>query len=114
MADAFRSADYGYVARPRTVRELADFRLESVAPLRANPPDAMIVYDTAWDPLHLLSRGPGAWVLKNFYGYEAPMTPQAIGRMLSMRVSRQWTHHGLSMCVLVRDRGAAPPVRASR
>jgi hypothetical protein len=74
----------------------------------------MIVYDTAWDPLHLLSRGPGAWVLKNFYGYEAPMTPQAIGRMLSMRVSRQWTKHGLSMSVLVRDRGAAPPVRASR
>ncbi len=115
MRDAFRRAEFGYVARPRKgVREIADFRRAQVAGLRADPPDSMIVYDPEWDPLGLLRRGPGGWLMRRFYGYEPPMTAEAIARMLSMKVARRWTHGGLGMSVLVRDRGAGGDVRVSR
>jgi hypothetical protein len=111
MANAFRRPEFGFVLQPRKVRELPDFRPSTIALLRANPPDAMIVYDTAWDPLHVLSRGPGAWILKAAYGYEPPMTPDAIAGALSMRVARHWDRGGLSMSLLVSGR---PSGRSAR
>ena len=103
MADAFRRHEFGYVSNPRKVRVLPDFRAESIVPLRADPPDFLIVYDPAWDPLGLLTRGPDEWFLAKFYGYEPPLNPAEIAKVLSMRVSRHWERGGLSMSVLVRD-----------
>jgi 4-amino-4-deoxy-L-arabinose transferase-like glycosyltransferase len=103
MADAFRRTEFGYVRTPRKVRELADFRPESIAPLREHPPELMIVYDTTWDPLQILSRNPGGWLMARFYGYEPILPPQAIASMLSMRVARRWERGGLTMSLLVRD-----------
>ncbi len=103
MANAFRRTEFGFVLHPRRVRELPDFRTETIAGLRGNPPDVMIVYDTAWDPFHMLTRGPGAWLLEKVYAYEPPMTPDAIAGALSMRVARRWNRGGLSMSLLVRD-----------
>jgi len=108
MADALRRSEFGYVSEPRKVRELRDFRVASVAPLRADPPSVMIVYDTAWDPLHILSRGPGLWLLTRFYDYQPPMTPAAVANFLSMRIARHWEIGGLSMSLLVRDAAHAP------
>jgi 4-amino-4-deoxy-L-arabinose transferase-like glycosyltransferase len=114
MRDTFRRAEFGYVNRPKKVREIADFRRASIEALRGDPPEALIYYDTSWDPLGLLSRGPGGWLMRSFYGYEPPMTPEEIGRMLSMKVARQWTQRGLALFVLVRERGEDRSVRASR
>lgn len=102
MADAFRRPEFGYVDRPRRIREVPDFRAESIETLLAQPPDLMIVYDTAWDPLHILSRGPGAWLMKRFYAYEPPMAPEEIASRLSMQVARRWENGGLAMYLLVR------------
>jgi hypothetical protein len=110
MADAFRRTEFGYVRKPRKVRELPDFRRESILPLAPQPPDLMIVYDTAWDPLHLLSRGPGAWLMTRFYNYEPPMTPDQIAATLSMRVARRWNRGGLAMALLTRDAAVVTPV----
>jgi hypothetical protein len=103
MADAFRSTEYGYVSRARKVQVLADFRPESIAALEAHPPDLMLVYDPAWDPLRILTRGPDGWFMAKFYSYEAPMSPAEIGLALSMRVARRWERGGLGMYLLVRD-----------
>ena len=102
MADALRKPDLGYVGRPRHVVELKDFTAASVAPLATNRPDMMIVYNTEWDPLHILSSGPARWLMHGTYGYEPQLSPAQIGEMLSMRVARTWTHHGLTMSLLVR------------
>jgi hypothetical protein len=113
MADAFRRGEFGFVSRGRKVRELPDFRRETIEGLRGDPPDLMIVYDTGWDPLHILTRGPDEWFMAKFYGYEAPMKPEEIGRMLSMRVGRRWERGGLGMALLVKD-GVGERVSRSR
>jgi hypothetical protein len=103
MADALRRPEFGYVSRARKVQVLADFRLESVAPLQAHPPDLIVVYDPAWDPLRILSRGPNEWFMAKFYNYEAPLTPAAIATALSMKVVRHWDRGGFGMTLLARD-----------
>jgi hypothetical protein len=100
MANAFRRREFGYVETPRKVREIADFRAESIAALQANPPDLMIVYDTSWDPLGLLNRGPGAWLMQRYYGYEPPLTAQEIAHRLSMYVTGRWDRDGLTFFLL--------------
>ena len=103
MADAFRLREFGYVSSPRKVRVLPDFRPESITPLRADPPDILIVYDPAWDPLGILTRGPDERFMAKFYGYEPPLKAAEIAGVLSMRVARHWERGGFSMSVLVRD-----------
>jgi hypothetical protein len=100
MADSLRRPEFGFVSRGRKVRELADFRRETVEGLRSDPPDLMIVYDTGWDPLHVLTRGPDEWFMARFYGYEPPLKPEQIGRVLSMRVARRWDRGGFEMVLL--------------
>jgi len=102
MADAFRRPEFGYVRRPRKVVELPDFHRASLDTLRAHPPDLVIVYDTTWDPLHLLTRGPGGWLMHRFYDYQPPATPSEIADALSMKVARHWDNGGLSMYLLAR------------
>jgi 4-amino-4-deoxy-L-arabinose transferase-like glycosyltransferase len=96
MADAFRGNDYGYVWQARKVRSIADFQPESVAELKGNPPELMIVYDPAWDPLHWMAKLPG---------YRPQMTAGEIGRLLDMRLTRHWERGGLGMELLVRNSG---------
>ncbi len=114
MRDAFRRAEFGYISRPRKVREIEDFRRGAVESVKGERPAALIYYDTSWDPLGLLSRGPGEWMMRSFYGYEPPLTADEVGRVLSMKVARHWTQYGLSMSVLVRDGGSEGSVRAAR
>jgi hypothetical protein len=102
MADALRRPDLGYVLTARKVTELKGFRAADIAPLLQTRPDMVIVYDTAWDPLHLLQRGFFQRLLRKYYGYEPPLSPEAIARMLSMRVERRWTRRGLWIALLVR------------
>jgi hypothetical protein len=104
MADALRHPDLGYIGTPRKVIELKDFTAASVAPLNANRPDMMVVYNTEWDPLHILTSGPARWIMQGAYGYQPQLTPEQICEMLSMRVVRTWRHRGLQMSLLMRGR----------
>ncbi len=102
MSDAFRRPEFGFALQKRPVRLLQGFRAADIAPLTGNPPDAMIVYDTAWDPLHILTTGFANWVLTKYYGYQPALSADEIARRLSMRVEHRWRLHGLSMSLLVR------------
>jgi 4-amino-4-deoxy-L-arabinose transferase-like glycosyltransferase len=100
MADALRGPEYGFVAQPRNVVELQGFRPADISPLLGNRPDMMIVYDTTWDPLHIFRSRFSQWLLRNYYGYQPPMSPDAIAAALSMHVAERWERHGLSMALL--------------
>lgn len=102
MADALRRPEFGFVSTRRKVDEIRDFTPESMASLRDRTPDMMVVYDTTWDPLHLLDAGIFRWLLARFYGYAPAMTADEIARRLSMRVAREWRSGGLTMFLLVR------------
>jgi len=111
MADALRRPEYGYVSHGRAVVELQGFRPADMAPLMNHRPDMMIVYDTAWDPLHLFRSRASQWLLRHYYGYEPAMSPDAIAEALSMRVLERWDRRGLSMTLLVRGK-AQPEYRS--
>jgi 4-amino-4-deoxy-L-arabinose transferase-like glycosyltransferase len=101
MADAFRRPEFGFVWQSRRIQEIESFRAGDIARLAADPPDLMIVYDTVWDPLHLVRNFMSSW-MRRYYDYEPAMPPDAIAQKLSMRVARRWELHGLSMSLLER------------
>lgn len=100
LADSLRRTEYGFVSVPRSVVDMAGFRESDVRALANHPPDMVIVYDTVWDPFHILQGKLWEGALNNLYGYEPAMRPEAIARALSMRIAERWTHRGLSMSLL--------------
>ena len=102
MSAALRHPDYGYVSREREVVELAGFHEEDIAPLQANRPDMVVVYDTTWDPLGILDSGPALWLQENYFGYKPQLSDRAVAEKLSMRVVHQWRQRGLTMSLLAR------------
>ncbi len=104
LSDALRKPELGYVEKAREVVELKDFRAASIAQLAAHRPDALIVYNTEWDPFHILESGPAQWFMGKTYGYEPQLSPERIGEILSMRIARTWERQGLKMSLLVRGR----------
>jgi len=103
MSDALRRPECGYVDLPWKVIEIHDFRRSSVLSLQGRNPAMMAVFDTTWDPLHILDNGAFRWILAKLYDYEAPLTPGEIAQLLGMRVARRWESHGLWMVLLVRN-----------
>jgi len=105
VSDALRKPELGFVEKAREVVELKDFRASTIAQLATNRPDVLIVYNTEWDPLHILSSGPALWFMHATYGYEPQLSAERIGEILSMRVARSWESRGLKMSLLVRGKG---------
>ncbi|MEP6717410.1 MAG: glycosyltransferase family 39 protein [Terriglobia bacterium] len=102
MADAFRRPEFGYVVKPRQVRGLDGFRAADIAPLQANPPDMMIVYDTFWDPLHIVRRVMAS-SFGRYFDYQPTLSPNEIASALSMRIAWRWEFHRMSMSLLERQ-----------
>jgi hypothetical protein len=102
MADALRHPEYGYVPLRRDVVELKGFRKSDLLRLQGRRPDMMLVYDTAWDPLHLLQLHFMQWMLKKYYNFEPPLSPDEVAQTLSMEVVRRWDYRGMKMALLVR------------
>jgi hypothetical protein len=100
LSNALRHTEYGYVSRKLQVREMADFRQEDVMKLRENPPSAVIVFDTVYDPLHLLEIDWVWNVMTRYYGYEPRLKADEIASALSMRVAERWQSRGLTMSLI--------------
>ena len=100
LSNALRHPEYGFVSRKLRVREMADFHQEDVMQLRANPPSAVIVFDTAYDPLHLLETDWIWSLMTRYYGYEPRMNADEIASVLSMRVAGRWQSRGLTMSLV--------------
>ena len=103
MADALRNPDLGFVQAPRKVIEITDFSRAEIEKLKSQTPDMVVVYQRAWDPLHLLDRPAVSGFLARHYGYEPEMGADQIARTLSMRVARRWRRRGLTMELLERE-----------
>ena len=94
LAGALRRPDFGYVTHPVNVKEVDDFTLKSLGTLQAQPPDALVVYSTMWDPLHLVDRNVIRNVLVNYYGYQPQASTSEIIELLRMHSVAQWTAGG--------------------
>jgi len=94
MAGALRRPDFGYVLHPVKVREIDSFQANAIATLGAQRPDALILYDTAWDPLGLLQNEILAGVLHKYYGYEPQASSYEIQQKLGMHSVARWTQAG--------------------
>jgi 4-amino-4-deoxy-L-arabinose transferase-like glycosyltransferase len=103
LASALRRPEMGYVKRPMKVREVNDFRGANVEPLRAENIQALILYTSAWDPLHLLDQRQFARFLHHYYGYEPQLTESEVEQTLGMHRVAQWTQRGQWIEVLERD-----------
>jgi hypothetical protein len=100
MSDALRRPEFGYVSVPRHAIVVPDFRRSSLAALEARRPDMLVIFNTTWDPLHILDIQPIRSLLENYYGYEPQLPPERIGALLSMRVARTWRSGGIEMSLL--------------
>ncbi len=94
VAGSLRRPDFGYVSHALNVHEIANFEPASIAGLAKDPPDALILYSTAWDPFGLLKNRLVAGFLHEHYGYQAPATPDEIGAILRMHPIARWTEGG--------------------
>jgi hypothetical protein len=94
MAGALRRPDFGYVRRPLKVHEIDNFQASSIAPLAGDPPDALILYSVAWDPLSLLKNKRIENFLRLHYGYQPQVTGLELAQTLHMHSIARWTERG--------------------
>jgi hypothetical protein len=94
MAGALRRPAFGYVSKPLKVREIDNFQPASIASLAANPPDAIILYSVAWDPLGILRDRRVETFLHTYYGYEPQVTSDELMTTLQMHSVSRWTERG--------------------
>ncbi len=94
LTGALRRPEFGYVSQSMKVREIEDFQPAHLLPLNENPPDALIVYSTMWDPLHLLENKKIADWLHRYYGYEPQATREQMEKMLHLRLVAHWGSRG--------------------
>ncbi len=111
MTDALQHPDYGYVRRAQNVVELAGFQQSEIDKLKGRRPDALVVFNRAWDPLHLLRHRAVADFLERHYDYHRELGADEIGAELSMHVTERWRRRGLTMELLERGRETISPVK---
>ena len=94
IAGALRRPEFGYVRHPMRVHEVGDYTIRGLTPLAAEPPDALIVYSTTWDPLHILENRWVRGMLRRFYGYQPQLTTAEIAQFLRMHSVARWETNG--------------------
>ena len=85
LAGALRRPEMGYVSRPLRVLEISDFREATLAGEVRNKADALIEFQTFWDPKGLLQNPTWIALLKRFYGYVPQVPPSEVPRVTGMR-----------------------------
>ena len=94
LAGALRRPDFGYVSHPLKVRELDNFELPAIQAMAADPPDALVLYSVAWDPLGILNNRYIADFLRAHYGYRPQVGSAEITGLLHMHSIARWTERG--------------------
>ena len=108
MSTALTQPNNGYLMLPHKVRELPDFRPETIAALKSDPPSLMIVYSTEMDSWQITRTRPFQWFFGRYYSYERPMSAFEIAELFKMRIARTWEARGFSMTLLVNDEENGP------
>jgi hypothetical protein len=112
LAGALRRPAFGYVSRPLKVHEIDNFQASSLTALAADPPDTLILYSVAWDPLMLLKNRTVEDFLRTHYGYQPQVSGPELGRILSMHSVASWTERGQWIEVFEADRLHPKTLRA--
>jgi hypothetical protein len=89
FAGCMRRPELGYTTRDFAIDEIPDFTLESVESLRTQHIDALVIFNTTWDPLRLLHNPQWVRFLRQFYSYHPDIEPDEIPAVLGFhRVTR--------------------------
>ncbi len=94
MASALRRPEFGYVRHRLHVQEIYDFSARNVAPLAHEDVAALVLYSVAWDPLDLMENARWVAFIKQYYGYEPPVSEPEIGVLLGAHCVARWTRRG--------------------
>ena len=108
MTTALAQPNNGYLMLPHPVREVPDFRPETMAGLKKNPPSVMLVYNTEIDPWQIRQTKAFQWFFGRYFHYERQMTALELSDMFQMRIARTWEGRGFSMSLLVNDEMNGP------
>ena len=73
---------------------MRDFTVPSLIAAAKDSPQALIVYSTTWDPLHVLDNPFVAKVLTRFYDYRPQATRGQIVHIMHMRLAFRWAMNG--------------------
>jgi hypothetical protein len=114
LAGALRRPDFGYVSSALKVREMGNFEIDSIAALAAKPPDALVLYSVAWDPIGLLRNKLIVDFLHRNYGYRPQVTSEQIVDLLHMHSISRWTERGQWIEVFEGDGIRPHTLRAAR
>jgi 4-amino-4-deoxy-L-arabinose transferase-like glycosyltransferase len=95
FTDELRRPEFGYVHRPIEVRQIEDFRIESLLQLQHNRPDVLVVYCRVW----ALDGGALniAWLrnyLDRVWGIHRQATPEQIREALGFVPVIRWDRRG--------------------
>jgi hypothetical protein len=110
MADALQNPDFGFVRRRRIVFGLTGFDQAEIERAKAQRPDAVVVFNRYWDPLHLAEHSAVQRFLEKYYAWHAQLSADEIADQLSMHVTERWQRRGLTMELLERGRETIYPV----
>ena len=95
LSAALRDPRMGYVKRRHEVRSAADFRLDSLRSLHAEPFEVFILYTREWDPpLNWMNVGFIRRAWQGVYGYRPQMTPEECSRWLGVPAAVTYEQRG--------------------
>jgi hypothetical protein len=114
MAGALRRPDFGYVRQSLKVHEIDNFQASSIATLASDPPDALILYSVAWDPLSLLENKRIEEFLRLHYGYQPQVSGLELAQTLHMHSAARWTERGQWIEVFESDELRPHTLRVSK
>ena len=104
---ALRRPEYGYVRKPLAVREITDFGPSRLAALPSSAVQVFVLYSKEWDPGLNLWRFPLFQTLRQrFYGWEAPLSSQALEARFGLAPVAHWTRRGQWIAVFEKHPGA--------
>jgi hypothetical protein len=93
---------------------MGNFEIDSIAALAAKPPDALVLYSVAWDPIGLLRNKLIVDFLHRNYGYRPQVTSEQIVDLLHMHSISRWTERGQWIEVFEGDGIRPHTLRAAR
>jgi hypothetical protein len=100
LSAALRDPRQGYVARPREVKEVPDFRADTLTRRDLRPFDVFVLFTREWDPdTSPLRWAPVRSAWRWIYGYQPQVTARECSLWLGVPVAASFERRGLQVHV---------------
>ncbi len=89
-----RRPELGYTSQHFLIDEVPDFTRASLQELRGKKIDALAIFSSTWDPLHLEHNAHWVAFLERYYRYEPDVAPNEIPALLRLHSVARFERHG--------------------